>query len=127
MSFRFPQFIIYDCYSDQIQKECHVQHIRKSASLKDNSHKYSRQHLSVMYVDSSGSRISQTRGANPWKKEENLLFDKIFAKKLHENERNWTEVGAHPGTSLDPSMVDTESIRRNKIFLKDYRFDHSCT
>ena len=29
------------------------------------------------------------RGANPWVLGENLLFDKIFCQKLHENERNW--------------------------------------
>ena len=50
------------------------------------------------------SRISQTGGTNPvWAK--NQLFGKIFSRKLHENERNWTERGgAHPYYPLDPSM-----------------------
>ena len=32
----------------------------------------------------------QRRGTNPWFRSENLSFGKIFPRKLHENERNWT-------------------------------------
>ena len=47
-----------------------------------------------MTAQGSGrSRISQTGDANPWDWRKNLSFDKFFCWKLHENERNLTEIG----------------------------------
>ena len=43
-------------------------------------------------VSKGGSRISK-RGKKFQKKDVNLFFGQIFLK-LHENEENWTEVGA---------------------------------
>ena len=40
--------------------------------------------------------LPRRRGRHPRGGGVNLLFGKIFAEKLHENERNWTEMGAHP-------------------------------
>ena len=42
---------------------------------------------------SGGSRLSQTGGANPQGGDTNLLFRQIISRKLHENERNWTQRG----------------------------------
>ena len=42
------------------------------------------------------SVLPRHRGCHPRGGGINLLFGKIFAEKLHENERNWTEMGAHP-------------------------------
>ena len=39
----------------------------------------------------------------------------MFCRKLHKNERNWTEEGAHPSHHLDPPMLITarkRSLRR---------------
>ena len=42
----------------------------------------------IMSIPVAGSRISQTGSANPSFFSKNLLFGKIFADNLHENERN---------------------------------------
>ena len=41
----------------------------------------------------------------------NILFHNIFAKKLHENKRIWTEMGARfPSALLDPPLELVVSI-----------------
>ena len=62
---------------------------------------------------SGRSRITQTGGggAYPWVWAKNLLFENIFCRKLHENERNWTEMGARiPGANNEGIIAILSSL-----------------
>ena len=65
---------------------------------------------------SGGSRISHTGGANPKRWGTNLLFGQFLSGKLHENERYWTESGAHPGVSFGQRDLPMQLM--NDPFLK---------
>ena len=65
---------------------------------------------------SDGSRISQTwdRQLQDWVA--NLLFGQMFSKKMHENERNWTQ-GRTP--ALDLPLAITWTVTRTSSCLSE--------
>ena len=57
-------------------------------------------------VVSGGSRICQ-----PLNLGQKPIICQDFCRKLHENERNWTERGASLASPLDPPMVFVSVLR----------------
>ena len=65
----------------------------KAAMMK--TEKEARDLARVMVHISGGSRISQTRGGVNLRVRQFIIWQH-FCRKLHENKRNWTEMGSRP-------------------------------
>ena len=68
-------------------------------------------------IGSGGSRISQ-RGAPAHAGMHQPIIVQIFCRKLHENERNWTETGwSVLGAPLDPPLIEVFGITFESLLL----------
>ena len=80
----------------------HKMRLKARSQIKPNIGKLK---IQFRWRASGGSRISQMGGVpTPEVGGNNLLFDKMFCQKLHENGRNWTGVACIPSTPLDTQM-----------------------